>query len=96
MTGLRSDGEMLPLEVSMSETDADDPAGAAVASSRLRALGWRAGKSVIADSDSWETFESVTAILESAPVLVFAVDTAGIIRVSTGGVLKDLAFSLVN
>ncbi|NMN98941.1 putative bifunctional diguanylate cyclase/phosphodiesterase [Antrihabitans stalactiti] len=93
MTGLRSDGEMLPLEVSMSETDADDPAlggGYVVAFARSRMES--SGAPAIADSDSWETFESVTAILESAPVLVFAVDTAGIIRVSTGGVLKDLGF----
>ena len=93
MTGLRSDGGMLPLEVSMSETDTDDPAfggGYVVAFARSRTESNEAP--AIADFESWETFESVTAILESAPVLVFAVDTAGIIRVSTGGVLKDLGF----
>jgi diguanylate cyclase (GGDEF)-like protein/PAS domain S-box-containing protein len=99
MTGLRADGDTFPVEVSLGETDANDAdpligGGFLVAFLRDATESDAADAAALAmkENEPWETFESLGAILESAPLIVFAMDAAGIIQVSTGGGLSDLGF----
>ena len=96
---MRTDGDTFPIEISLGETDAedDDPCiggGLVVCFLRDRTESAAAEVAAVADTgfEPWETTESLAAIIESAPLIVFAVDADGIIQVSTGGGLKALGY----